>query len=327
MTDRGLRLGREPGNDIVVEDNGVSRQHARFILHNGGLWVQDVGSRNGVFVNDARVQAQSQLSVGDRVKIGESIFEIQVQDQEGGSLSGAHSPGFAPGSGKKKWKLWPFLVVAVVLVVLVILVAQAGGDGASRAEVTGPGDDAVVDLLLTATQKTTDVEAVEPVSSGGEQPADGSGATAPSAGSSGGSPKNLADLLRRDESESEASELDESFPPPPEGSSAAELVEKAHQLYRARRLHDALVAYHQAYSLDGDSEICERRIDRLNTEIASEIKDHFNAGLLYYNNLQYQQAVNEWEMVLLLDPDPESTIHQQTTTYLEKARSSIQRQY
>jgi pSer/pThr/pTyr-binding forkhead associated (FHA) protein len=55
ITTDGLRLGREPVNEVVIVDEGVSRQHARVIVHNGAVWVQDAGSRNGVFVNDKRV--------------------------------------------------------------------------------------------------------------------------------------------------------------------------------------------------------------------------------------------------------------------------------
>ena len=44
----GSTIGRDDGCDISIPDPDVSRQHARVILHNAGVWVQDDNSRNGV---------------------------------------------------------------------------------------------------------------------------------------------------------------------------------------------------------------------------------------------------------------------------------------
>ncbi len=48
---QGIRIGRDPNNELFLDDPEVSRHHARVILHNGAVWVQDAGSRNGIFVN------------------------------------------------------------------------------------------------------------------------------------------------------------------------------------------------------------------------------------------------------------------------------------
>ena len=55
ITTQGLHIGRDPGNEVHLEDNDVSRRHARVLLHNGAVWVQDAGSRNGVFVNEGQI--------------------------------------------------------------------------------------------------------------------------------------------------------------------------------------------------------------------------------------------------------------------------------
>ena len=77
----GLCIGREPTNEIVVTDAGVSRQHARILLHNGMIWVQDVGSRNGVFVNGNRVPDHKQVKPGDKVTVGINIFVLAMQER------------------------------------------------------------------------------------------------------------------------------------------------------------------------------------------------------------------------------------------------------
>ena len=78
ITTEGIILGRETGADVVIPSDGVSRMHARVLLHNGAVWVQDQGSRNGVFVNDKRVVRHKQLSPGDALTVGEQSFTIEV---------------------------------------------------------------------------------------------------------------------------------------------------------------------------------------------------------------------------------------------------------
>ncbi len=76
---QGLRIGRDPNNEVHLDDPDVSRHHARVILYNGALWVQDAGSRNGVFVNENRISTHKQVGPGDAVRIGTHEFRIDVQ--------------------------------------------------------------------------------------------------------------------------------------------------------------------------------------------------------------------------------------------------------
>ena len=62
-------VGRTEDCDIVLDDGEVSRQHARFTTSQGGAVVEDMGSRNGVFVDGRRVK-ELELDVGDRIQIG-----------------------------------------------------------------------------------------------------------------------------------------------------------------------------------------------------------------------------------------------------------------
>ena len=64
-------IGRTSGNDIVVDEQGVSRQHASIRGDDNGFWVTDLGSRNGTFVNDTRLgQEPYRLRNWDRIEIG-----------------------------------------------------------------------------------------------------------------------------------------------------------------------------------------------------------------------------------------------------------------
>ncbi len=75
----GLNIGRSDENHIVIADDDVSRFHARILYDNGALWLQDSGSRNGVFVNDNRVTGHKALKVGHKIKIADHLFEVVWQ--------------------------------------------------------------------------------------------------------------------------------------------------------------------------------------------------------------------------------------------------------
>lgn len=102
--DRSLKVGRAEDNDIIVRDDGVSRFHAEFMLNNGSLWLQDAGSRNGVFVNAARVTTHQQLKVGDEVAIALHKFRVKWDDEPDELPADGPEEGKA---GKRRW-FWPF---------------------------------------------------------------------------------------------------------------------------------------------------------------------------------------------------------------------------
>ncbi|MDQ2850873.1 MAG: FHA domain-containing protein [Actinomycetota bacterium] len=71
-----LTIGRGRGNSIVLDDMLVSRHHVRITADDDGLVLQDLGSRNGTFVNGDRVQSAA-LHEGDLIGIGSTTFEVR----------------------------------------------------------------------------------------------------------------------------------------------------------------------------------------------------------------------------------------------------------
>lgn len=73
----GVNIGRVPPNDIVVDDESVSRFHARILAErlfdHIQFYVHDLASANGTFVNGERV-AHQPLRDEDRLTIGQTIF-------------------------------------------------------------------------------------------------------------------------------------------------------------------------------------------------------------------------------------------------------------
>ncbi|MEU8773782.1 FHA domain-containing protein [Streptomyces sp. NPDC048606] len=75
-----LRIGRDPGNDLVIDDLVVSRRHAELhALTDGSFEIVDVGSHNGTYLNGAPVE-RARIGEGDIVGIGRSAFCL-VGDQ------------------------------------------------------------------------------------------------------------------------------------------------------------------------------------------------------------------------------------------------------
>jgi pSer/pThr/pTyr-binding forkhead associated (FHA) protein len=72
-----VTMGRSPGCAVALEDDTfTSSVHARVYRRNGELWLEDLGSTNGTWLNDERVSTPSRLQRGDRVKVGSTILEV-----------------------------------------------------------------------------------------------------------------------------------------------------------------------------------------------------------------------------------------------------------
>jgi hypothetical protein len=76
LVNRVTTVGRVAGNDIVIDDRSISRQHARLERVNGGFTVTDLGSQNGTVVGGERV-TQATVPLGGRVVFGKIPCEIQ----------------------------------------------------------------------------------------------------------------------------------------------------------------------------------------------------------------------------------------------------------
>jgi pSer/pThr/pTyr-binding forkhead associated (FHA) protein len=76
LVGNALVVGRDADCDFILDRDLVSRHHARFIETDEGLVVEDLGSRNGVFVNERRIREPTLLGHGDVVSIGLEAFEI-----------------------------------------------------------------------------------------------------------------------------------------------------------------------------------------------------------------------------------------------------------
>lgn len=291
ITPEGLRIGREPGNEVHIDDTGVSRQHARVLLHNGAVWVQDAGSRNGIFVNGERVPDHKQLKFGDKLAVGAHMFEVVAP--EAGSAPQVREP-VAPVRAEPpapRWKIWPF-----VLVFLLVggFIACIGIFGAVRG-----GDDATGAKPAPTYSLTTVIDGPPPAVAPPTTP-----------------PPTVGDAL----SVVAGDDTLAGVPDPPAGTTSRQLLDSAQAFYDGGRLADARQSYQMALKLDPKCEICSIRIGRIEVELQEKVQQNFDTGLRAYNAMQFNQAIAAWETVLMLAPDPKDPMHLQAAEYLAKAK-------
>ncbi len=75
--DDELTIGRSPGCGVAMpEDIYTSTLHARLFRRNDQLWVEDLGSTNGTFVNSEQITQAVRLGKGDLLQIGSTVFEV-----------------------------------------------------------------------------------------------------------------------------------------------------------------------------------------------------------------------------------------------------------
>lgn len=69
-------LGRSNKCDIVLNDLEISRMHAKIFKTQKGFSIEDLSSKNGIFVNNVLINSITQINPGDKVEIGRFLFEI-----------------------------------------------------------------------------------------------------------------------------------------------------------------------------------------------------------------------------------------------------------
>jgi diguanylate cyclase (GGDEF)-like protein len=72
-----FEIGRSSRNDLFLDQESISRHHARITFDGASYWVQDLKSTNGTYVNDEQVSDQ-RLRDGDQVRIGRSILKFMT---------------------------------------------------------------------------------------------------------------------------------------------------------------------------------------------------------------------------------------------------------
>jgi len=107
-----LVIGRAPECDIVVDLSEISRRHAQLRPTAGGVIVEDLGSSNGLWINDRQV-VRGALQAGDELRLGTGRF---VMETPGHAPPMPRRPQATPAAKRRPWgKIATVAVVAIAL--------------------------------------------------------------------------------------------------------------------------------------------------------------------------------------------------------------------
>ncbi|MGZ8667566.1 MAG: FHA domain-containing protein, partial [Solirubrobacterales bacterium] len=178
-------IGREPGCDLVLDDDEVSRRHAEIRRTAGGAEIRDLGSRNGTWVDGTRISGPTPLRGGETVKVGRTSFDAKGEGAPTTPL--AATAGQTPErpipkpetpSGVQRQKLQESvnrsMIVAVAAIVIALLVVGLAIAGVFSGDDDGKNGTGVVlarDVVRDVTPSTVLVNAYE----GGKRAGNGSG--------------------------------------------------------------------------------------------------------------------------------------------------------
>ena len=73
----GALFGRSDGADIRVDDPFASSSHARIDNRGGAMYLEDMGSTNGTYLNGRKVKSAERLDTGDTIRIGDSEYRYE----------------------------------------------------------------------------------------------------------------------------------------------------------------------------------------------------------------------------------------------------------
>lgn len=91
----GFTAGRAHDNSVVLESGDISRHHLEVKQEQGGWWLVDLNSANGVFIGDERMEQKARLALPTRVRVGNAEIFLQIQ-AAGREPAKGPSPNKAP---------------------------------------------------------------------------------------------------------------------------------------------------------------------------------------------------------------------------------------
>jgi len=96
IDDDKLSLGRSADNDIVIDDQNVSRSHAALTYRDGSFYVEDKGSSTGTFVGNEKISSVTKLQSGATLTIGTTAMTLSyTSEEESGAVEATLSPPIA----------------------------------------------------------------------------------------------------------------------------------------------------------------------------------------------------------------------------------------
>lgn len=79
LSETPIVLGRSRQSDLCIEDEWVSRRHCQVWIQSDKIWVEDLNSTNGTYVDGQSINRQVNLNLGQRIQLGKIILQVFEQ--------------------------------------------------------------------------------------------------------------------------------------------------------------------------------------------------------------------------------------------------------
>lgn len=322
-------IGRDPSNMVPINDGSVSRFHAKLLFQNGQYALVDLGSANKTHVNGQEIK-EAVLQSGSEIRFAAQRFIFQVLQPAASAPPPSYAPppqpAYAPtpmavpsmapayppaGSfasvppPPKKSK--PVLLLGGVFLVLLILIAvvvKMSNSSNSSTPTEKSGGTPQGAPSTPASQTPVTPPPTTPTGSAEQTPAGGS---APIAGSP--SPPSSPVIT----------------PPLPSGpQDIGRLMDEAGNLESSGKLRDARMRYEQVLKIDPTNSRARQHLEDVKRNINDAINLHFKNAKQAFDFLRYDEAIDEWNLVLSLT-DPTDSRYADSQKGIQQAQARLKR--
>ncbi len=277
ITSAGLSVGRKRENDLPLEDPLVSREHARIEQELSGFSIKDLGSKNGVFVNDKLIDSVS-LKNGDIIRIGSSIFRFHMEEEKQEEVIFEGKKEFV----KKQKKTSPVRVMIYVLTAFTFIIFLI----ALTSKKEEPKE--------TSRKTSEERNVVEPIIPSTPTPSESSPQTS----------------FKKELTEEEKLKFDS-------------LVQQGEIAFFQGSYADSINLFKEALTINPDCDVCKKRINEANKKLIEVIKDIDKRAHEFFESLQYQRAIEEWQRILDIIKDPNNQLYIEANKNIEKAKERM----
>lgn len=140
------RIGQGARNEVVIDDDTVSTNHARLELVDGGWQLTDLNSRNGTYIDGIRLDPQTATPISDGalIRVGTVQFRFEVSSEA--DFEQARTSYVAPAEKESiaqrksfRFPVWLLVVIVLVVAIVVFLLVGGGGESSSSAPLSISG--------------------------------------------------------------------------------------------------------------------------------------------------------------------------------------------
>jgi len=132
LPEAGILIGSDPGNDLVIGDETVSRRHATINFRGDRYEVTDLASTNGTFINNRRVTDSMPIKAGDEIRFGQARFVLWFPGTASRSEERKGSPAFSRRASLALFALTIVLSVVSGFLAGAVAATRSHGDVVAR---------------------------------------------------------------------------------------------------------------------------------------------------------------------------------------------------